>query len=134
MFFALIGGFRGIIIAAATAIIVGGAAHLWNIAVDNPSVINAARKGFVIEAERDALLARIEEIERQRIAAEMARVGLEYELAEMERNAAAQAELAEKEIEEYEKILADEGRSCYLNDADTHWLRYGAVGNPKRPN
>lgn len=119
---ALVGGIRGIIVAAATACAVLGAAHVYNTVIDNPAVVREARAGFVLQAERDALVARLAEVERQRVAAERARADLQGWIEQIERDAEARTEQLEKEIDEYEQKLAEDGRACYLNRADIEWL------------
>src|SRR5690606_20723529 len=114
----LIGGFRGILVAA---VVLAGAAT-YDRLIDDPGVVRAARAGFVVEAERDALLAQIAETKRQAAAAEAALAGLQYELGQQRANSAAVAEQLEREIDEYEAQLAAEGRVCTLNDEDIKWL------------
>jgi hypothetical protein len=115
----LIGGFRGILVAVAVL----AAAATYDRVFDDPGVARQARTGFVIEAERDALAARLGEEHRQRLAAEEAADWLRVWLAGAEAQAANDAERFEREADEYEKKLAAAGRSCFLDDADIEWLR-----------
>src|SRR5690606_27384579 len=112
-----VGGFRGILVAS---VVLAGAAA-YDRLIDDPSVVRQARAGFVVEAERDALLALVEEQKRRAAAAEAALAGLQYELGQQRANSAAVAEQLEREIDEYEAQLAAEGRVCTLNDEDIKW-------------
>lgn len=119
---AFIGGIRGVLVAAATASAVLGAAHVYNTMFDNPAVVREARAGFVLQAERDALLAQVAEMRRQRDAADRAHADFLTWVDQIERDAEARTEQLEKEIDEYEQKLAEDGRACYLNRADIEWL------------
>ncbi|MEI5680452.1 hypothetical protein G6N74_28500 [Mesorhizobium sp. CGMCC 1.15528] len=115
----LIGGFRGILVAVAVL----ASAWAYNKAVDNPIVVAQARAGFVLTAERDALAARLNEEQRQRKASDAALSMLRNELDKQQESELAASERLELEIADYEKKLADAGRSCRLDDSDTDWLR-----------
>jgi uncharacterized lipoprotein YmbA len=114
----LMGGLRGIGVAAAVLL----AAGTYDRLIDDPWVVSQARQGFVVTAERDALAARLDEEHRQRLAAETAADWLRIELAGQEAQAAIEAEKTEQEIADYEKKLADAGRSCFLDDTDLEFL------------
>jgi hypothetical protein len=119
----LIGGLRG---AAFGAIAVGAAlygAHLYDVAIDDPAVVSAARAGFVVESERDALAARVAETERQRAAAEAAAGMLRNELDKQYDAEQAASDKLEQARKDYEQKLEDAGRACYLNDEDIQWLK-----------
>lgn len=114
-----IGGFRGILVAA----VVLAATAAYDRLIDDPAVVRQARAGFVVEAERDALIALVEEQKRQAAAAAGALAGLRYEIEQQAKNDAAAAERLEREIEEYEAKLAASGRACFLDDGDIEWLK-----------
>lgn len=118
----LIGGFRGVLIAGAVAAATIATAAVYDRLIDDPGVVRTARAGFVLESERDALVARLAEEHRQRKAAETASDWLRIEIAGRDAQAAIDAEKTELEIADYEKKLANAGRSCSLDDADIDWL------------
>lgn len=122
MIWAFIGGFRGVLVAGATALLLSGAFYAYNDLIDNPSVVREARKGFVLQFERDALLAQVAEEKRQRIAAETARLNLLAGLKVLQENQRVREERLEADIAEYEKKLQEQGRSCFLDDDDMKWI------------
>jgi hypothetical protein len=120
--FSLIGGWRTVL---SGALVAGSAlygAHLYDQMIDDPAVVKAARAGFVLESERDALVARLAETERQRVAAEMAAGLLRAELDKQYEAEQAAADKLEQARKDYEQSLVDAGRACYLNDGDIQWL------------
>lgn len=117
-FWTLIGGFRGILVALATI----AGCYVYNGLVDNPVVVAKARAGFVLQSELTAARAELAERERQANAAGQAYTELQKRLAAQQQKDAADDAATEEAIKEYEKKLADAGRSCRLDDTDIEWL------------
>lgn len=82
----------------------------------------AARQGYVLEAERDAIAAELRERERQASAASMALEEHRRRLAASQEAQRALADKLELEIAQHEKELDAAGRACRLDDADLDWL------------
>ncbi len=92
-----------------------------------------ALEGFVARAELEAANAKLAELERQRNAGAQALEEYRKRLAAWQAVAAAEDERHEKEITDYEKKLADLGKSC-LVDADflDFLLEPGKTAGPGR--
>lgn len=118
LLWSLIGGIRGIALIVAML----GIFATYDRYIDDPLVAANARKGFVLEAERDALMAQLEERKRQAAAAESAVAGLQYELNQQRFNNEAARDQLESEIKDYEAKLKSDGRFCTLSDEDIKWL------------
>jgi len=119
---ALIGGVRGLFVAAGAAVAVWASLSAYDKLVDDPAVAAAARRDFVERSELKAAEAKADELQRQRDAAAAA---LEEARKQAEADAIADAETArrtEVEILEYEKRLAAAGRSCKLAPDDLDFL------------
>lgn len=114
----LIGGFRGILVALATI----AACYVYNGLIDNPWVVHEARAGFVLQSKLDAANAELAERKRQANASAQAYTELQKRLAAQQQKDAADDAATEEAIKEYEKKLADAGRSCRLDDTDIEWL------------
>ena len=105
----------------------GAAFWAWNAFIDNPQLVSVTKataeaqcKIRVLEAAKAAEAA---ERARQDAASEAAiKAYLAAAEARQKAEDAAREQL-EQEIADYEKRLADEGRSCALDDADIGWLR-----------
>jgi hypothetical protein len=118
---ALIGGARGIIVAAGAAAIVWASLSAFDRLIDDPAVAAAARKDFVARAELEAEKAKSAELVRQLNAGAAA---IEEARKQAEADAIAAEETArrtEVEIVAYEKRLAAAGRSCRAHDAPSGW-------------
>lgn len=119
---ALIGGARGLFVAAGAAAAVWVSLSAYDRLVDDPAVAAAARRDFVARAELEAEKAKNAELVRQLNAGAAA---LEEARRLAEADAIADAETVrrtEVEILEYEKRLAAAGRSCKLAPGDLDFL------------
>ena len=118
VFWTLIGGFRGVLVAGATL----GAAYLYNVVVDNPLVVHNARAGWATQTELEAVKAELAERTRQVNVSAQAYTELSKRLAVQREAAAAEDARVEQEIRKYKKRLADAGRVCNLDEGDIEWL------------
>lgn len=84
--------------------------------------VDDAVERLVHSAEKEALAAKLEEERRLRAAGELAIAGYTRALAEADARDRAEDEKREQEIADYERRLAETGRSCGLDDADREWL------------
>lgn len=87
------------------------------------AAIEAARVGFVREAEKRAAEAELAETRRQLAASTAAREAFATDLAALRLAAEAAVATLETEIADYEKRLEDAGRACLLDRRDLEWLR-----------
>ncbi len=121
--FNLLGGVRGVIAAIVVAVSVFSLSTIYDKYIDDPLVRRAALKGFTEQAKLEAANARLEEITRQRTAAQdalnMAQKQIDHLRVEQDRQAAA----TEQEIANYERLLEKDGAFCGLSDIDLEWLR-----------
>lgn len=120
---ALIGGARGIFVAAGVAVAVFVSLQAYDRLVDDPAVAAAARRDFVARAELTAARAQLAELQRQVTAGNRA---IEQFQKMAEADELADAEMArrqEQEIAGYEQALADAGRSCKITPQDLDFLR-----------
>lgn len=120
---AVIGGWRGVIAAAAAVALTSSAWTLYDRTIDDPAVARAARSEYVARAELEAAKARLAEVERQRDIGAQALEEYRRRLAAYEQVEAAEDARHELEIAENEKRLQAAGRSCVLDDADIEFLR-----------
>ncbi|NKJ77771.1 hypothetical protein [Rhizobium leguminosarum] len=102
---------------AVAAMVTLAVCHLYNIAIDNPSVRRAALDGYVLKSEKTAAEAKAAEMERQRDVAAQS-------LEEHRRRAIAAEKAKEEANEKLEKLVAedsgDDGAVWTANDL--HWL------------
>lgn len=112
------------LIAAAFAVVVTLAACVvFDRLIDDPAERAAARRGWVQEYRLKASEARAAELARQTRAAQTALIAHRTRLASMEAERVLVAARTEQEIADYERKLADTGRSCRLSRHDVDWLR-----------
>lgn len=95
----------------------------YNALIHDPATRREARQGYVLEAQKTALEAKIAEQQRQISAGNLVIESYQEQLKNSRAAEAAHAEQTELEIAEYEARLKDTGRRCELNDADIEWLR-----------
>ena len=91
--------------------------HLYNVAIDNPSVRATALEGYVLKSEKTTAEAKAAEMERQRDAATQS--------LEEHRNRAIAAEKAKEEAnEKLEKLIAEDAGDdgAVWTDDDVRWL------------
>lgn len=99
------------------------AATAYDALIDDPAVRRAALAGFVAQAELSAAQAQIAEISRQKAAADASLAEFSERLRVAERAALAANDALEAAIAAHADVLAKEGRSCPLTDADIRFLR-----------
>ncbi len=120
---AVIGGLRGALVATAAVAFTASSLALYDRAIDDPAVARVARLEFVARAELEAAKARLAEAERQRDAGAQALEEFRQRFAAQEQVERAEDARHEKEIADYEKKLAAQGRGCVLDDGDIEFLR-----------
>ncbi len=120
---AVIGGLRGALVAAAAVTLTASTLALYDRAIDDPAVARGARREFVARAELVAAKAKLAEAERQRDAGAQALEEFRRRLAVEQQVERAEDARHEKEIADYEKKLAAQGRGCVLDDGDIEFLR-----------
>lgn len=112
-------------IAIPVPLVVIAAAWLW-MHFDKSSevrqAVDSALEDFVHGLERAALAAKLAEERRLRAAAETALAGFTRALSEADKRDATEAQLREQETADYERKLAEAGRSCLLDRSDVDWL------------
>lgn len=96
---------------------------LYDLYVDDPAVAKAAREGYVLEAEKAALAAELDEMQRQRDVANAALYSFSQKSANRAQLNLQKISKLEDDIHGYEAQLLKAGRSCGLTDADINWLR-----------
>lgn len=91
--------------------------HLYNIAIDNPSVRRAALEGCVLASEKTAADAKAAEMERQRDA-------VAQSLEEHRKRAIAAEKAKEEANEKLEKIIAEDAGDdgAVWSDLDVRWV------------
>lgn len=115
---ALIGGARGIFVAAGAAVAVFVSLQAYDRLVDDPAVAAAARRDFVARAELTAAQAQLAELQRQVTAGNRA---IEQFQKMAEADAIADEEMerrTELQIAAMEARLKAEGRSCTITKED----------------
>lgn len=117
-----LGGFRGLLAAFLAAAVTWGACALYDRAIDDPAVAASARQDYVQRAELTAAQARLAEVERQRNAGAQTLEEYRKRLAAYQTAAAAEDARHEQEISDYEKKLADLGKSCLVDGDFLDWL------------
>lgn len=91
--------------------------HLYNIAIDNPSVRRAALEGYVLAAEKTAAEVKAAEMERQRDA-------VARSLEEHRKRAIAAEKAKDEANERLEKLIAEDAGDdgAVWTDDDVRWL------------
>ncbi|MEN5279352.1 hypothetical protein ABE527_20775 [Brucella sp. TWI432] len=110
----------GIVLAA---IYYNGIPFLKDIPYVGTAFEGQAKKGLVPEFQVKALQAQLAEEARQRKAGQLVIEAYQVQLQNARAAEAAQSEKSEQEIADYEKRLAEAGRTCLLDDADIEFLR-----------
>lgn len=97
---------------------------LWNSLVDNPHLVEVEGLKCTIRTQEAADAAEKAERDRKDAAAEVALQA--YLAVKAEDDAARDKEMEdlENDLKRYEGVLADEGRSCPLDQSDLDWLRH----------
>ncbi len=105
--------------------VVGGIAMMlvYNAALHDPMLKREARDGYVLEAQKTALGAKLDEMDRQKKAAEFVISAYQEQLKNARVAEAEKSQQNEQEIAAYEKRLADTGRACLLDGHDLDFLR-----------
>ncbi|MEZ2132420.1 MULTISPECIES: hypothetical protein [unclassified Sinorhizobium] len=97
--------------------------HVYNVAIDNPSVEREARAGYVLLVEKQAAEAQAAEMIRQRNASAQSLEEYRKRLS-ASRQAERQAQdTLEQEIASYELQLSEKNRACLADDADVQFLQ-----------
>ena len=91
--------------------------------IDDPAVAKAAREGYVLEAEKLALTAQLDEMQRQRDQANEILFSFSQKTANRAQLNLQKISKLEDDIDGYEAQLRKAGRSCGLTGADINWLR-----------
>lgn len=89
---------------------------------DDPAIAKAAREGYVREAEKIALAAQLDEMQRQRDQANEVLHSFSLQSANRAQLNLLKISKLEDDIDEYEAQLRQAGRSCGLTGADINWL------------
>lgn len=91
--------------------------HLYNVVFDDPSVREAALKGYVLASEKTAAEAKAAEMERQRDA-------VAKSLEEHRKRAIAAEKAKEEANEKLEKLIAEDSGDdgAVWTDDDVRWL------------
>lgn len=109
----------GVVAGLASASGVGYAYVRW---VHDPSVRSAALKGFVKQAQVDALAAALDEAERQIKVTEDANGALRDRVDVMQKQSDADRDRSDQERRDYEEELKAAGRSCPIDQSDLDFL------------
>ncbi|MFA9261802.1 MAG: hypothetical protein ACEQSB_00380 [Undibacterium sp.] len=118
----LTGGARGLVSSAIAAFvsigIVLSLASVYDRLIDDPRVRREAKFEFVIDAEKAASVAQIQETKRQSAAVQVVNEKFSAEIAQLE--ADQSAKIAKITLRNFrnEKLLRDKGRACTLDDSD----------------
>ncbi len=105
--------------------VVGGIAMMlvYNAALHDPMLKREARDGYVLEAQKTALEAKLAEMDRQKKAGEFVISAYQEQLKNARAAEAEKSQQTEAEIKAYENRLADTGRACLLDGHDLDFLR-----------
>ncbi|MFK4060717.1 hypothetical protein [Brucella anthropi] len=95
----------------------------FNLLIHDPSIRREARQGYVLEAQKIALEAKLAERDRQIKAGQLVIESYQEQLRNARKAEQERIEQTEQEIADYEKKLAAAGRSCLLNSDDIEWMR-----------
>ena len=96
---------------------------IYDRVIDDPQVRRLARQGYIAEAEKAALQAEMQEVRRQKLAAEANALLWHQQLVRLQGEQDAREAEVEADIAEMEAKLKASGRSCPLTDDDIKWLR-----------
>lgn len=107
---------------AALCVLLFIGARLW-LAAHDASIRHAALAGYVLQSKLDTAEAKNAEIERQLKAGRLAAEQFAKLLADAQAKDRADEAETEKRIADYEKQLANQGRSCRLTQSDIDFLR-----------
>ncbi|MBZ9600774.1 hypothetical protein [Phyllobacterium chamaecytisi] len=83
---------------------------------------DAARSGYVLEAEKKTAEAKAAKMEKDRAAAQIVIDAYQVQLLNRQTLDALENEQHEQEIADYEKKLSAAGRTCHVTDADRSFL------------
>ena len=129
---ALIGGFRGIVVAVVAAAVTLFAMEAYHRSFIHPSIAREARADYVRIAVLEAEKAKVAELQRQLTAGAVAIEEHRKRLAASESLHEAETERLEKEIAENEKALEAAGRACRLDSGDVDFILREPGVNPPR--
>jgi hypothetical protein len=90
--------------------------------LERAKAADAARSGYVLEAEKTAAEAKAAKIERDRAAAQIFIDAYQVQVMNRQTLDALENEQHEQEIADYEKKLSAAGRACHVTDADRSFL------------
>ena len=119
----LVGGLRGIITGALASVAMFALMSGYDKLIDDPAIAKAAKMEFVDLSEKLAHAAQVSETRRQKVAVDAALEIYNHRLLVSQALAASQEDELKQRISKYEKLLADEGRSWLLDDADVEFVR-----------
>lgn len=91
--------------------------------VDDPAVARAARQGYVEQMKLEVALEVIKNLKTQLEQNKQILERFRGQIAQSEEARRKNLVQTEQEIQNYERLLADAGRSCRLDKRDIDWLR-----------
>jgi hypothetical protein len=97
--------------------VVGVGGHYWQKWFHDPTIRREALKGYVAEAQLAAVQARLDEMQRQKTAAEYAHAAFTKQVAADQAKDAAETIQLQQENDAYAAALRAQNRACPL-DAD----------------
>jgi hypothetical protein len=104
------------VVAGVTLTGVGG--HYWQKWVHDPTIRKEALKGYVAEAQLAALQARLDEVTRQKQAADYAHASFTRQVAADQAKDAAETVQLQQENDAYAAALRAQNRACPLDRSD----------------
>jgi hypothetical protein len=96
----------------------GTVGHYWQKLVHDPAIRKDALKGYVAEAQLAALQARLDEVTRQKQAADYAHASFTKQVAADQAKDAAETASLQQENDAYAAALRASNRACPLDRSD----------------